>query len=174
MLSVGAYSTLDADANSMPRTTHERPLEKQSPGAALTIRMDQRRVMSHTYSTFFALWLRGVSVVLIATAIAIPGCASKSLETQTGLASFYGSAEDSELFAAHPSYPLGTLARVTNLENDRKVEVRITDRGPKPRKQAEGRIIDLSWAAARELDFTKEGIVRVRVEVLKWGSDRPR
>ena len=133
--------------------------------------------MSHlrkTYSTFFALWLRGVSVVLIATALAIPGCASKSLETQTGLASFYGSAEDSELFAAHPSYPLGTLARVTNLENDRKVEVRITDRGPKPRKQAEGRIIDLSWAAARELDFTKEGIVRVRVEVLKWGSDRPR
>src|SRR5918996_5436891 len=41
MLSVGTYSTLDADANSMPRTTHERPLEKQSPGGALTIRRSE-------------------------------------------------------------------------------------------------------------------------------------
>jgi rare lipoprotein A len=94
------------------------------------------------------------------------------LKTQTGLATFYGAADDQELFAAHPSYAIGTVVRVTNLENGRKVNVRISDRGPTAGKQAQGFIIDVSRAAARELDFLKEGEVRVRVEVLEWGDGR--
>ena len=96
----------------------------------------------------------------------------KPLATKTGLASFYGSARNKELFAAHPSYARGTLVRVTNLQNGREVIVRISDRGATAGKQAEGLIIDLSRAAAVELDFIRAGIVRVRVEVLKWGKGR--
>lgn len=96
----------------------------------------------------------------------------KPLATKTGLASFYGAAGRAELFAAHPSYPMGTLVRVTNLENGREVVVRISDRGPTAAKQAEGLIIDVSRGAAEELDFIRAGIVRVRVEVLKWGGRR--
>jgi rare lipoprotein A len=98
--------------------------------------------------------------------------AEKPLATKTGLASFYGAAHSKELFAAHPSYAKGTLVRVTNLKNGREVIVRISDRGPKAGKQAEGLIIDLSRAAASELDFIRAGIVRVRIEVLKWGRGR--
>lgn len=94
------------------------------------------------------------------------------LAAKTGLASFYGAAGSKELFAAHPSYARGTLVRVTNLQNGREVVVRISDRGPTAAKQAEGLIIDLSRAAARELDFIRAGIVRVRIEVLEWGKGR--
>src|SRR5437870_11839262 len=64
------------------------------------------------------------------------------LKTQTGLAVFYDAAfqgeptasgegfNNNELVAAHPSYPVGTVVRVTNLRNGRAVEVRINDRGP--------------------------------------------
>ena len=96
----------------------------------------------------------------------------KVLAEKTGLASYYGAASSNELFAAHPSYARGTLVRVTNLRNGREVVVRISDRGPTAGKQAEGLIIDLSRAAARELDFIRAGIVRVRIEVLEWGKGR--
>lgn len=96
----------------------------------------------------------------------------KPLATKTGMASFYGAEGSKKLFAAHPSYSMGTLVRVTHLGNGREVVVRISDRGPTKGKQAEGFIIDLSRAAARELDFIRAGIVRVRVEVLEWGGAR--
>jgi rare lipoprotein A len=108
----------------------------------------------------------------------------KVLETQTGLASFYGAAfhgketasgetfDKTEMVAAHPSFPLGTVARVTNTENDRAAEVRIIDRGPTKENQAEGVIIDLSKGVAKQLDFVSDGRVRVRVEVLEWGKDK--
>jgi rare lipoprotein A len=64
--------------------------------------------------------------------------------------------------AAHPSLPLGTTVRVTNLENQKQVQLKINDRMP---KNAKGRIIDLSLAAAKSLDMIRSGIVRVRVEV---------
>ncbi len=66
------------------------------------------------------------------------------------------------LTAAHRSLPFGTRVRVHNLRNDRMVEVRITDRGP----FVEGRLIDLSRAAAHLLGFQRAGLVRVRLEVL--------
>jgi rare lipoprotein A len=62
--------------------------------------------------------------------------------------------------AAHRTLPFGTLVRVTNLRNNRSIDVRITNRGP----FIKGRIIDLSPAAARQLHIGKSGIVRVRIE----------
>lgn len=76
-----------------------------------------------------------------------------------------------ELVAAHPSYPLGTLARVINLDNGCVVDVRIIDRGPGEKPQEKGVVIDLSTAAARALHFVKAGKTPVKVEILKWGKD---
>jgi len=63
--------------------------------------------------------------------------------------------------AAHRTLPFGTGVRVTNTTNGRSVVVRITDRGP----FVAGRVIDLSPAAARQLDMLRAGLVPVRVEV---------
>jgi rare lipoprotein A (peptidoglycan hydrolase) len=67
-----------------------------------------------------------------------------------------------KLTAAHPSLPFGTMVQVTNLENGKQVVVRINDRGPFGRR----RVIDLSLAAARELDMVGPGTARVEVAVL--------
>jgi rare lipoprotein A len=66
------------------------------------------------------------------------------------------------LTAAHPTLPFGTRLRVVNLDNDREVEVRVNDRGP----SIPGRIIDLSYAAARALGAVTAGIISVRLTVL--------
>jgi len=66
-----------------------------------------------------------------------------------------------KLTAAHRTLPFGTQVRVMNLDNRRRVKVRINDRGP----FVEGRIIDLSRAAARRLDMLAPGTARVRLEV---------
>jgi rare lipoprotein A len=93
---------------------------------------------------------------------------------QTGLASWYGEpfhgrpTTSGEIFdqtamtAAHRTLPLRSLARVTRLDTGESVLVRINDRGP----FIEGRIIDLSRAAAAELGFVEEGLAQVRVEAL--------
>lgn len=73
------------------------------------------------------------------------------------------------LTAAHRSLPLPTYARVTNLENGRAVIVRINDRGP----FKDDRIIDLSYAAARRLGFTEQGIANVEVRALNPGENEP-
>lgn len=105
------------------------------------------------------------------------------LETRNGLASYYHPSlhgletasgipyDDTALMAAHPTYPLGTVVRVTNLENNRMVEVDITDRGPTQENVDEGVIIDVSGAAAQQLDMMEAGRVRVKVEVIYWGSN---
>jgi len=64
--------------------------------------------------------------------------------------------------AAHRSLPFNTKVKVTNMSNDSSVIVTITDRGP----YAKGRIIDLSYCAARELNFIKKGITKVKIEIL--------
>ena len=74
------------------------------------------------------------------------------------------------LVAAHPNYPFGTLLRVTNLANGRSVQVRILDRGPARRIQAEGVIVDLSRRAAERLGYIRQGRTRVRLEVLEWAD----
>lgn len=95
-------------------------------------------------------------------------------DVQKGLASYYhdslhgNTTASGEIYdkgamtAAHRTLPFGTRVRVTNLNNGRSVELRINDRGP----FVSGRIIDSSRRAARELDFLREGVVPVRVEVL--------
>lgn len=105
-------------------------------------------------------------------------------ETQTGQAAFYSDSfqgrrtysgetfNNTDMVAAHPTYPMGTIVRVINLANERAVEVRVIDRGPSKKDQDNGLIIDLSRSAAELLDFIQEGMAQVRVEVLEWGGDR--
>ncbi len=73
------------------------------------------------------------------------------------------------LTAAHPTLAFGTRVRVTNLANGRAVEVRVNDRGP----SVAGRIIDLSYAAARALDAVQAGVIPVSVRVLSSPPDPP-
>lgn len=98
--------------------------------------------------------------------------------TQTGIASWYGEAEQGRrtasgerfdkyaMTAAHQTLPFGTVVRVTNLENGRIVTVRINDRGPFVR----GRIIDLSARAATRLGIRENGVARVRLVALSGGQ----
>jgi rare lipoprotein A len=93
---------------------------------------------------------------------------------QTGQASWYGkrfhgkktaSGERFNMYAisaAHRTLPIPSYAKVTNLNNGKSIVVRINDRGPYRKK----RILDLSYAAAKELDFTKKGHIKVFIEVL--------
>jgi rare lipoprotein A len=93
---------------------------------------------------------------------------------ETGLASWYGAKHhgkrtaNGEFFnqnkftAAHPSLPLGSIVKVTNLANGKSVDLRVNDRGPYGR----GRIIDVSRAAATVLGMGASGVVRVRVELI--------
>jgi rare lipoprotein A len=110
------------------------------------------------------------------------GTTTRILETREGLASYYGKEfhgrktasgarfDMNTMVAAHPSYPFGTLLRVTNLANGRSTRVRIVDRGPVPQLRANGFIIDLSRKAAEVLGLIEQGRARVRLEVLAWGS----
>lgn len=68
-----------------------------------------------------------------------------------------------KMTAAHPTLPLPSYARVTNLENNRSVVVRVNDRGP----FLEGRVIDLSFAAAARLGYLNKGSASVEVELLE-------
>ncbi|GIW24288.1 septal ring lytic transglycosylase RlpA family protein [Meiothermus sp.] len=98
-----------------------------------------------------------------------------ALATEQGWASWYGPrfhgrrTANGERFnkfhltAAHRTLPFHTRVRVTNLHNGRSVVVRINDRGPYIR----GRILDLSYAAARALGMYSQGVVQVKVEVLR-------
>lgn len=66
------------------------------------------------------------------------------------------------LFCAHRTHPFGTLLKVTNLKNGKWTVVKVTDRGPHVR----GRVIDVSYAAAKEIDLVRMGVTNVEVEVV--------
>lgn len=101
-------------------------------------------------------------------------CSVFAQGVQSGKASFYAKRatgsrtangerlHHDSLTCAHRSYPFGTLLRVTNVLNNKQVIVRVNDRGPFRR----GRIIDLSWGAAKEIGMIASGIVPVTVEKL--------
>lgn len=103
-----------------------------------------------------------------------PAYSSGTGKTQTGTASWYGTkyhgrkSSNGEVYnknkmtAAHPSLPFGTQVKVTNLANNQSVVLRITDRGPFSRS----RIIDVSEAAARQLDMIRSGTAKVSMEIL--------
>jgi rare lipoprotein A len=72
------------------------------------------------------------------------------------------------MVAGHPTYPFGTVVRVTNLRNRRSAKVRIVDRGPARGARRSGVIVDVSPAAAERLGFIPAGRARVRLDVLSW------
>ena len=68
--------------------------------------------------------------------------------------------------AAHKEFPLNTWARVTNLDNDKSIILRINDRGP----YVDGRILDCSYVAAKKLDFLDKGTANVAIQIIEWGD----
>ncbi len=100
---------------------------------------------------------------------------------QVGIASWYGEPfhgrrtssgeiyDMHKLTAAHLTLPLGTIVLVTNLETGKSVVVRINDCGP----YVEGRIIDLSFAAAEKLGMVRKGLAKVGLKVLQYPDPLP-
>ena len=127
--------------------------------------------------TFFAV----LSLISAATLPAV--CAAQSSaqsfvdDIQTGIASYYArkfegrrtasgdTFRHDSLTAAHPSLPFGTVVRVTSIDRERSVIVRITDRLPSKRA-----VIDLTQKAAAQLDMLSAGRTRVSIQVLEWGK----
>lgn len=101
-----------------------------------------------------------------------PVPSGKPVSSEVGMASWYGPPynnrkgadgtvyDQNAMTAAHRTLPMGSLVRVTNLTNNQSVVVKVTDRGP----FIEGRIIDLSLAAAKAVDIYRPGTAKVRVE----------
>jgi rare lipoprotein A len=129
------------------------------------------------------------SIYLLAFLLIFISCAKKPLKveeiskgyTEKGIASWYGNefkgkpTASGEIFdpdkmtAAHKTLPLGTIVKVTNLENGKSANLRVNDRGPFVR----GRIIDCSKRGAKELGFYSEGTAKVKIEVVKEGREKP-
>ena len=122
-------------------------------------------------------------LALIAIALFFTACGRKRAriakpprigKTQSGIASWYGPPyhgrrsangevyDMEKLTAAHRTFAFDTWVRVRNLDNGKEIDVRITDRGPFVR----GRVIDLSKAAARNIDMIGPGIAKVKLKVI--------
>jgi rare lipoprotein A len=98
-----------------------------------------------------------------------------SQSVEIGMASYYSDKfegkktasgelyKSSKMTAAHPTLPFGTLVKVTNLSNNKSVNVTVNDRGP----FVKDRIIDLSKSAAVKLDYIDQGVAKVKVEPIK-------
>src|ERR1700726_4377244 len=103
----------------------------------------------------------------LSVAFALSSLAICQVRAESGMAAFYGGGRTASgevtgptgLTAAHRTLPFGTMVLVTNVRNGKTVVVRIVDRGPYRR----GRIIDVSRAAARELDMIDRGTTMVSV-----------
>ncbi|HXE15525.1 MAG TPA: septal ring lytic transglycosylase RlpA family protein [Bryobacteraceae bacterium] len=146
------------------------------------------------------IWRTGLSLALLSAGLLSISCGRKHHRVKTarqplprhpisvpvgtteqGLASWYGvpyhgrPAADGEIYdmetlvAAHRTLPFNTWLKVTNLNNGRSVNVRVIDRGP----FVKGRIIDLSKAAARQIQMLGPGVARVRIEVISAPADIP-
>ena len=126
------------------------------------------------------------AVTLVLLLVTKPAVSAVPPPVQVGLASWYGPGFEGnetasgeifnqrEMVAAHRSLPLGSVVRVTNLENGRRVVLRVIDRGPYGRNYRKGTIIDVSRGAARRLGFIRDGLVSVRVEVVRLGGEAGR
>jgi rare lipoprotein A len=121
--------------------------------------------------------LRSVKAFAVVLVLSVAATAFADPELQ-GLASWYGGKfhgrltssgevfDTSELTAAHRTLPFGTMVRVTNLDNGKAVIVKINDRGP----FVEGRIIDLSMAAAEEIGSVGQGVARVSLQIVGFAA----
>jgi rare lipoprotein A len=129
--------------------------------------------------------------LLICAVVFVSACGHKKVQVRTpqasavsssdleGLASYYAEpyhgrrTANGEIFdtyqgltAAHRTLPFNTVVRVTNKTNGREVDVKINDRGP----LVEGRVIDLSLRAARQIDLVRPGIAPVKLKILQAGN----
>ena len=105
---------------------------------------------------------------------------AKSKKTLKGISSYYGEdfhgklTANGEVYdmygltAAHKTLPLNTIVRVTNMENEKSLILRINDRGP----YVKGRMLDCSYGAALKLGFIGNGTTKVKVEVIELGDDK--
>jgi rare lipoprotein A len=121
-----------------------------------------------------SLWQPSPSVVTAPQPAPSPPISNVPRTVQTGIASWYGPGfhgkrtsngevyNQYDMTAAHPTLPLGSRVMVTNVQTNQSVEVRINDRGP----FVGGRVIDLSYAAARTIGLYEPGTAAVRIEVL--------
>lgn len=134
-------------------------------------------------------WLsaRGLGLFILMMSVLMVGCASRPSTTppnstkgwvgftEKGNASYYGTKHQGKKTAsgepfkqelktaAHKTIPFGTMVKVTNVENDKSVVVRVNDRGP----FVNGRIIDLSSSAFNAIGSTEKGVLKVEIEVIK-------
>jgi len=137
----------------------------------------RRRVLAILILSFFAACGKNVPV---ASRSSVPSAQTTLPQSELqGLATYYaepyhgqktanGEVFDSyrELTAAHRTLPFNSVVKVTNQTNGREVDVRINDRGP----FVEGRVIDLSWKAAQQIDMVRSGTAPVKLTVIKEGS----
>ena len=132
-------------------------------------------------------YLRSIRLVLVAASLLLAACGGTTPPPMTsvsenwseqGVASWYGPGFDGkrtasgevydmdDMTAAHKRLPFGTRVQVRNLDNGRQAAVRINDRGP----FVDDRIIDLSMAAAREIEMLGPGTARVRITVVEMSA----
>jgi len=116
----------------------------------------------------------GAAIFVAASALVV-AADQQATVAEAGIASYYGAEyhgkrtasgeiyDMHQLTAAHPRYAFGTRVRVTHSGSNRSVIVRINDRGP----FIKGRVIDLSQAAAEELQMVKSGLAQVKLEILE-------
>ena len=122
----------------------------------------------------------GAALLFLGLLVLTMGCAPKPIDnpygySETGYASWYGPGfhgkrtasgeiyDQYDYTAAHKRLPFGTIVMVEDLETHKQVMVRINDRGPYVR----GRIIDLSYKAAENLDMFQRGVIKVRIQVMQ-------
>ncbi len=141
--------------------------------------------MTQEQSTWPRTW--GSGLIILMMSVLIAGCASRPSATtsttpkglvgftEKGQASYYGSKHQGKKTAsgepfkqelktaAHKTIPFGAMVKVTNVDNEKSVVVRINDRGPFVR----GRIIDLSSSAFNVIGSTAKGVLKVEIEVIK-------
>jgi rare lipoprotein A len=124
--------------------------------------------------------LLGAFVPLVGTAQSPPGSILATTEPVKGICVYYndkfqghvaasGEKYDKEaLTAAHRTLPFDTMVKVTNLENNKSVVVRVNDRGPQGGSKA--KIIEITSRAAKEIDMIKKGKVQCQMEVVETGK----
>lgn len=130
-------------------------------------------------------WLSGALLSICLASFSLPGHAyshtaapSAVGDKQTGIASYYSDKfhgrrtangeryDRDDLTAVHSHLPFGTIIKVTNLRNQRSVHLRINDRN----HFRNGRLLDVSKRAARELGFIGSGLAKVEIEVVRYGD----
>ncbi len=134
--------------------------------------------MKETHPLPLPVWRGVITLLLIWGNFSLGQGAGLYAQTQSGKASYYAKSwtgrrtsngerlHHDSMTCAHKTLPFGTLLKVTNLLNGKQVVVRVTDRGPYVR----GRVVDLSWGAAKAIGMLSQGIAPVSVERVRTST----